>query len=211
MDTALAARLAQICGADSVITDPQELRTYECDGLTAHRCSPGMVVLPALPSRWPRSWANAQPAGIPFVARGSGTGLSGGALPRADGVLIVTSKMRSIIAIDPGQPPGDRRARRHEPGRQQGRRAVRAVLRARPVQPGRLLRRRQRGRELRRCALPQARVHRPSRHRPADRDPSRRADLARRRDRRGARLRPASARSPARRARSASSRRSSSS
>ena len=39
-------------------------------------------------------------AGIPFVARGSGTGLSGGALPRADGVLIVTSRMRSIIAID---------------------------------------------------------------------------------------------------------------
>ena len=38
---------------------------------------------------------------IPFVARGSGTGLSGGALPRTDGVLIVTSKMRSIIAIDP--------------------------------------------------------------------------------------------------------------
>ena len=40
-------------------------------------------------------------AGVPFVARGSGTGLSGGALPRTDGVLIVTSRMRRIIAIDP--------------------------------------------------------------------------------------------------------------
>ena len=46
MDGALAARLAGICGADNVITDPQQLRTYECDGLTAHRCSPGLVVLP---------------------------------------------------------------------------------------------------------------------------------------------------------------------
>ena len=43
---ALAPRMTRICGADNVITDPQELRTYECDGLTAHRCSPGLVVLP---------------------------------------------------------------------------------------------------------------------------------------------------------------------
>ncbi len=42
----LPRRLARICAADSVITDPQQLRTYECDGLTAHRCSPGLVVLP---------------------------------------------------------------------------------------------------------------------------------------------------------------------
>src|SRR5215470_16033444 len=46
MDSAIAASLTQICGADNVITDPQQLRTYECDGLTAHRCSPGLVVLP---------------------------------------------------------------------------------------------------------------------------------------------------------------------
>jgi len=42
----LAARLARICGPGKVISDPLELRTYECDGLTAHRCSPALAVLP---------------------------------------------------------------------------------------------------------------------------------------------------------------------
>ncbi len=101
MDSALAGRLAQICGADSVITDPQQLRTYECDGLTAHRCSPGIVVLPRTAEHVAAIVAECAARHIPFVARGSGTGLSGGALPRADGVLIVMSRMRSIIAIDP--------------------------------------------------------------------------------------------------------------
>src|SRR5580698_4666002 len=100
LDAAFAASLAQICGADSVITDPQELRTYECDGLTAHRSSPGLVVLPQTAEQVAAIVRECAAAGIPFVARGSGTGLSGGALPRSDGVLIVTAKMRSIIAID---------------------------------------------------------------------------------------------------------------
>ncbi len=96
----LAARLTEICGADGVVTDPQELRTYECDGLTAHRCSPGLVVLPQTAGQVAAIVRACAAASVPFVARGSGTGLSGGALPRSDGVLIVTSKMRSIIAID---------------------------------------------------------------------------------------------------------------
>jgi glycolate oxidase len=100
MDSAVAASLAQICGTDNVITDPQQLRTYECDGLTAHRCSPGVVVLPETAEQVAAIVRECAARHLPFVARGSGTGLSGGALPRADGVLIVTSKMRSIIAID---------------------------------------------------------------------------------------------------------------
>src|SRR5579862_2570144 len=100
IDAALAARLTEICGAGGVITDPQELRTYECDGLTAHRCSPGLVVLPQTAEQVAAIVRACAAAGVPFVARGSGTGLSGGALPRSDGVLIVTAKMRSIIAID---------------------------------------------------------------------------------------------------------------
>ncbi len=96
----LAARLTEICGADGVVTDPQELRTYECDGLTAHRCSPGLVVLPQTAEQVAAVVRACAAASVPFVARGSGTGLSGGALPRSDGVLIVTAKMRSIIAID---------------------------------------------------------------------------------------------------------------
>ena len=97
----LTVRLAKVCGHDAVITDPMELRTYECDGLTAHRCSPGLVVLPETAAQVAAVVRVCAEAGVPFVARGSGTGLSGGALPRADGVLIVTARMRAIIEIDP--------------------------------------------------------------------------------------------------------------
>jgi len=100
MDT-LAWRLGEICGADGVVSDPLELRTYECDGLTSHRCSPGLVVLPQTAGQVAEIVTECARAGVPFVARGSGTGLSAGALPRADGVLIVTSRMRKIISIDP--------------------------------------------------------------------------------------------------------------
>jgi glycolate oxidase len=98
---ALTPQLADICGHDAVITDPMELRTYECDGLTAHRCSPGIVVLPETAAQIAAVVKACAAAKVPFVARGSGTGLSGGALPRADGVLIVTARMRKIIDIDP--------------------------------------------------------------------------------------------------------------
>src|ERR1039457_3354708 len=97
----LIPRMTQICGPDGVVTDPLQLRTYECDGLTSHRCSPGLVVLPRTADQVAAIVAECARAGVPFVARGSGTGLSGGALPRADGVLIVTSRMRNIIAVDP--------------------------------------------------------------------------------------------------------------
>jgi glycolate oxidase len=96
----LIPRMTQICGADGVVTDPLQLRTYECDGLTSHRCSPGLVVLPQTADQVAAIVAECARAGVPFVARGSGTGLSGGALPRGDGVLIVTSRMRNIIMID---------------------------------------------------------------------------------------------------------------
>jgi glycolate oxidase len=98
--TALAPRMRDICGPDGVITDPLQLRTYECDGLTAHRCTPGLVVLPESAQQVAAIVRECAGAGIPFVARGSGTGLSGGALPRAEGMLIVTSRMRRVLAID---------------------------------------------------------------------------------------------------------------
>jgi glycolate oxidase len=98
---ALVPRMTQICGPGHVITDPLELRTYECDGLTAHRCSPGLVVLPGSAQEVADVVAACAAAGVPFIARGSGTGLSGGALPRTDGVLIVMSRMRRILAVDP--------------------------------------------------------------------------------------------------------------
>ncbi|TDC07093.1 FAD-binding protein [Nonomuraea longispora] len=99
METLIAA-LRSLLPHDSVITDPVRLRTYECDGLTYHRATPGVVVLPATAEQIARVVRLCNDFGVPFVARGSGTGLSGGALPREDGVLIVTSKMRAILEID---------------------------------------------------------------------------------------------------------------
>ncbi|GIH68665.1 FAD-linked oxidase C-terminal domain-containing protein [Sphaerimonospora thailandensis] len=96
----LAARLGELFPADALITDPVRLRTYECDGLTYHRATPGVVVLPESAEQVAAVVKLCDEHGVPFVARGSGTGLSGGALPRTDGVLIVTSRMRRILEID---------------------------------------------------------------------------------------------------------------
>src|SRR5215468_5634750 len=97
----LIPRMTQICGPDGVVSDPAELRTYECDGLTSHRVTPALVVLPRTAQEVAAVVRECAMAKVPFVARGSGTSLSSGALPHAENVLIVTSKMRRIIAIDP--------------------------------------------------------------------------------------------------------------
>ncbi|MFI5934477.1 FAD-linked oxidase C-terminal domain-containing protein [Actinoplanes sp. NPDC051494] len=99
--TTIAAALRAELGADRVVTDRQERRTYECDGLAHHRVVPGLVVLPRDTGEVARTVRACVAAGVPFVARGSGTGLSGGALPHAEGVLIVMSRMRDIIAVRP--------------------------------------------------------------------------------------------------------------
>jgi glycolate oxidase len=83
-----------------MITDRQQLRTYECDGLSQYRVMPEVVVLPETTTQVAEVVRACAQAGVPFVARGSGTGLSGGALPAADGVLIVTSRMRTIVEVD---------------------------------------------------------------------------------------------------------------
>ncbi|WP_089209500.1 FAD-binding oxidoreductase [Streptosporangium subroseum] len=95
-----ARRFEELLGHGAVITDPVRLRTYECDGLTHHRVMPGIVVLPESAEQIAAVVRVCNEYGLPFVARGAGTGLSGGALPRADGVLIVTSKMRRILSVD---------------------------------------------------------------------------------------------------------------
>ncbi|WP_433326238.1 FAD-linked oxidase C-terminal domain-containing protein [Spirillospora sp. CA-294931] len=96
----LADRFTGLLGPGSVITDPARLRTYECDGLTNHRATPGVVVLPNTAEQVAAIVRACVDQGVPYVARGSGTGLSGGALPRTDGVLIVTSRMRRILSVD---------------------------------------------------------------------------------------------------------------
>ncbi|MBM0228791.1 MULTISPECIES: FAD-linked oxidase C-terminal domain-containing protein [Micromonospora] len=99
--TALAAALRAAVGADRVLSDRQELRTYECDGLAQYKVVPALVALPADAAQCAAVVRACVAAGAPFVARGSGTGLSGGALPHADGVLIVTSQMRDILEVAP--------------------------------------------------------------------------------------------------------------
>ncbi|MGH3169063.1 MAG: FAD-binding oxidoreductase, partial [Trebonia sp.] len=98
---ALVPRMRAICGAPNVITDPLERRTYECDGLTSHRAVPALVVLPGTAEQVAAVVRECAGHDVPFVARGSGTGLSGGAVPHEEGVLIVLSRMRKILEIDP--------------------------------------------------------------------------------------------------------------
>ncbi|RLP86430.1 FAD-linked oxidase C-terminal domain-containing protein [Micromonospora sp. CV4] len=98
---ALTAALRAAIGADRVISDRQQLRTYECDGLAQYKVVPALVALPADAAQCAAVVRACVAGDTPFVARGSGTGLSGGALPHADGVLIVTSQMREILEIAP--------------------------------------------------------------------------------------------------------------
>ncbi|GAA3245351.1 FAD-linked oxidase C-terminal domain-containing protein [Dactylosporangium siamense] len=97
----LAARLRGFLKPEQVLTDRQQLRTYECDGLTHYRVVPAVVVLPRTAQECADTVRACAEAGVPFVARGSGTGLSGGALPHADGALIVTSQLRAIREVAP--------------------------------------------------------------------------------------------------------------
>jgi glycolate oxidase len=83
-----------------LISEPAQLRTYECDGLTGYRVVPALVVLPASTAETAAVVRVCAREGIPFVARGAGTGLSGGALPVADGIVIGLSRMRAVLAVD---------------------------------------------------------------------------------------------------------------
>ena len=96
----LAARLRAALPARAVLTDHAQCRTYECDGLAHFTVTPAIVVLVETPEQVQTAVRLCAQSGVPFVARGSGTGLSGGALPVADGVLIVTSRMNSILEVD---------------------------------------------------------------------------------------------------------------
>jgi glycolate oxidase len=101
MDVAeLVDELTVICGADGVVSDAAARRTYESDGLLQYKVQPGAVVLPTTTEQVSRVVALCYRHEIPWVARGSGTGLSGGALPVSDGVLIVLSRMRRILEVD---------------------------------------------------------------------------------------------------------------
>jgi glycolate oxidase len=93
-------QLHGILGPQGVISSSEELRTYECDGLTNFRVIPSAVILPETTEQVQAVVRVCHRERIPFVARGSGTGLSGGALPVKDGIVICLARMKRIIEVD---------------------------------------------------------------------------------------------------------------
>jgi len=96
----VAAELRSALGAEHVLSEPEQLRVYECDGLTRHRAMPALVVLPGSAEEVQAAVRACARERIPFVARGAGTGLSGGATPVAGGIVISLARMNRILEID---------------------------------------------------------------------------------------------------------------
>jgi len=98
---ALLEGLLALLPADRVLADAEDLRPYECDGLSAYRELPMLVALPDTVDEVQAILRLCHRLQVPVVARGAGTGLSGGALPRSDGLLLSLARLKSILSIDP--------------------------------------------------------------------------------------------------------------
>ncbi|AKH21001.1 FAD-linked oxidase C-terminal domain-containing protein [Sedimenticola thiotaurini] len=98
---ALVRALQELLPRELILYDQEDLRPYECDGLSAYRQVPLLVVLPETAEQVQQVMQCCHRLGIPVVARGAATGLSGGALPLANGVLMSLAKLNRILAIDP--------------------------------------------------------------------------------------------------------------
>ncbi len=97
----LVRGLLAILPVESVLFEPEDLRPYECDGLSAYCQLPMVVALPATVDEVQAVLRLCHRLKVPVVARGAGTGLSGGALPLADGLLLSLARLKSILHIDP--------------------------------------------------------------------------------------------------------------
>ena len=93
-------QLRQFLPPRAVVSARQELLAYDCDGLTLSRHQPPLVVLPETTAQVAAAVKLCHQQGVPFVARGSGTGLSGGAVAEFESLVIATSRMRQVLAID---------------------------------------------------------------------------------------------------------------
>jgi glycolate oxidase len=100
MAHSLIDELRAACGDEHVVTHPHRLRTYESDGLLQYKVTPRAVVLPGTAEEVQAVVRACHRAEVPWVARGSGTGLSGGALPVEEGILISMSRMRRVLEVD---------------------------------------------------------------------------------------------------------------
>jgi glycolate oxidase len=97
----LISSLRKLLPSESVLTEPEDLHPFECDGLAVYRQLPMVVVLPETIEQVQGIMRLCFEHKVPVVARGAGTGLSGGALPLADGVLLSLAKFKRILKIDP--------------------------------------------------------------------------------------------------------------
>src|SRR5438477_13006402 len=100
MDAVFTSALEHAVGTHGILRDPTEMLTYESDGLARLHATPGCVVLPSTAAEVQQVIRLCHQHKVPFVARGHGTGLSGGALPLPNGVLIVLSKLNRILDVD---------------------------------------------------------------------------------------------------------------
>ncbi|MCS6785864.1 MAG: FAD-binding protein [Thiobacillaceae bacterium] len=98
---ALIRGLGEILPPDAVLYEHEDLRPYECDGLSAYRRLPLAVALPSTRAQVAAILRLCHRLAVPVVARGAGTGLSGGALPLTDGLLLSLARLNRILAIDP--------------------------------------------------------------------------------------------------------------
>ena len=97
----LASRLARSLARESILIEREALKPYECDGLSAYRETPLVAALPADEREVAAVLEVARATRTPVVARGSGTGLSGGALPLADGILLSLARFNRVLGVDP--------------------------------------------------------------------------------------------------------------
>ncbi|NOR62842.1 MAG: FAD-binding protein [Rhodobacteraceae bacterium] len=96
----IVARLRQVLPASAVIDDPFETKAYECDALSAYRCPPLAVVLPANTEETAAALKACFEMGVPVVPRGSGTSLAGGALPTEDSVILGVARLNGVLETD---------------------------------------------------------------------------------------------------------------
>ncbi len=97
----LIRRLREVLPAPALLVEEEEMRPYDCDGLTAYRQLPLLVALPEDEAQAQAILKVCHQLQVPVVPRGAATGLSGGATPHPDGVLVSLAKLKRIIRVDP--------------------------------------------------------------------------------------------------------------
>ena len=100
LDKRVLKKLEEVVGTEGLLVRPEHVLVYECDGTTAFKSPPDAVVLPRSTDQVSRVVRICADSKIPFVGRGAGTGLSGGAIPSEGGVVVAMNRMNHILSVD---------------------------------------------------------------------------------------------------------------